>query len=221
MKKLAVLALALLLIGPAAFADSADAGKSLSVRTFSFKYKQAENAAAAIKKLMSAEGSISMQPTSNSLVITDRVENMRAIAQALAEFDAPAQAFHLVVRLVGASRASEAKVSENLKDVAPKLAMLRYNVLESIGNANVEGREGEPGIVELGTYRADFSFGEYDSSSDSIKLQDFKLSRLEKDTLAPLMKTTLNLKLGQTVILSAQKDSNSQKALMIVVMAKR
>ncbi|HET7434016.1 MAG TPA: secretin N-terminal domain-containing protein [Thermoanaerobaculia bacterium] len=221
MKKLAVLALALMLLGTAAFADTADAGRSLSVRTFTFKYKQAETAATAVKKLMSADGSLAMQPGANSLVITDRPENMKSIAQALAEFDVPPQTFHLNVRLVSAARGAEAKISDSLKDVAPKLAMLRYNNLESVGSANVQGREGEPGMVDLGTFRADFSFGEYDAASDSIKLSDFKLSRLEKDTLSPLMKTTLNLKLGQTVIIGAQKDPNSQKALMIVVMAKR
>jgi hypothetical protein len=50
---------------------------------------------------------------------------------------------------------------------------------------------------------------------------DFKLSRLEADQLAPMMKTTLNLKLGQTVIIGATKQAQSQRALMIVFSAKR
>jgi hypothetical protein len=47
------------------------------------------------------------------------------------------------------------------------------------------------------------------------------VSRLEGEQLTQLMKTTLNLKLGQTVILSATRDANSGRALMIVVSAKR
>jgi Bacterial type II/III secretion system short domain len=225
MKRLfAVMMLALCLLAVPAFADAADAGKKLSVQTFQFKHKQAEKAAGVIKSLLSPEGSMSMQASANSLVVTDAPENLKKIAAALAEFDTAAQAFRLTVRLVSASRgaANEGpRVPAELRDVAPKLALLRYNVLESMGQREILGKEGEPGIVDLNGYRADFRFGEYDAASDSIKVSDFKLSRMEGDQLAPMLKTTLNLKLGQTVILGATKQPQSQRALMIVVTAKR
>ena len=224
MKRLFVVMLTLCLLAVPAFADAADAGKKLSVQTFQFKHKQAEKAAGVIKSLLSPEGSMSMQASANSLVVTDAPENLKKIAAALAEFDAPAPAFHLTVRLVAASRGvanEQPRVPAELRDVAPKLALLRYNVLESLGQMDVLGKEGEPGIVDLNGYRADFRFGEYDLASDSIKISDFKLSRLEGDQLAPMLKTTLNLKLGQTVILGATKQPQSQRALMIVVTAKR
>ena len=224
MKRLFCIVLTLLLVSAPAFADDAgDVGKSLTVRTFQFKHKQAENAAAAIKSLMSAEGTMSIQPSTNSLVVTDLPENMKTIAAKLAEFDKSAQPFRLSVRLVAAGRVAEgdARVASELRDVASKLAVLRYNALDSVGGAEVLGKEGEPGLVELNGYRADFKFGEYDPASDSIKISDFKLSRLEGDQLAPMMKTTLNLKLGQTIVLSATRQPQSQRALMIVVSAKR
>ncbi len=224
MKRLLTIALTLLLVAASAFADdAADAGKSLTVRTFQFKFKKAENAAAVIKPLMSGEGSISIRSSGNSLVVTDQPENLKKIAAALQDFDVEAQAFRLSVRLVAATRsgASEGRVPAELKDVASKLALLRYNALDNIGSAEVLGKEGEPGEIDLTGYRADFKFGEYDASSDSINLTDFKLSRLEGDVLSPMMKTTLNLKLGQTVIISAQKQAQSNRALMIVFTAKR
>ena len=225
MKRLFCIALTLLLLSVSAFADdAAEVGKSLTVRTFQFKHKQAENAAAAIKSLVSAEGSMSIQPSSNSLVVTDRPENMKSIAALLAKFDTEAQPFRLSVRLVSAGRVAAgemARISEELRDVAPKLALLRYNALDNIGGAEVVGKEGEPGLLELNGYRAEFKFGEYDPASDSIKLSDFKLARLEGDQLAPMLKTTLNLKLGQTVVISATRQAQSQRALMIVVSAKR
>jgi hypothetical protein len=224
MKRLIVVMLALCLLAGSAFADAADAGKKLSVQTFQFKHKQAEKAAGAIKSLLGAEGSMSMQASSNSLVVTDSPENLKRIAAALAEFDTAAQAFQLTVRLVSATRGAaneQAKVPAELRDVAPKLALLRYNVLENVGHADVLGKEGEPGLVDMTGYRANFVFGEYDAASDSIKVSDFKLSRLEGDQLTPVLKTTLNLKLGQTVILGATKQPQSQRALMIVVTAKR
>src|SRR4051812_14438967 len=142
-----------------------DAAKALTVRTFTFKYKDAEKATGVIKALLSPEGTISIQPGTKSLVVTDSADNLKAVAKAVADFDVPPQTFHLSVRLVSAGRvaAEAAKISDELKDVAPKLAMLRYNALESAGQAEFEGKEGDPGIVEMPTgYRADFKLGEYD-----------------------------------------------------------
>ena len=221
MKRLSMYVVAILLASATAFADAADMGKNLTVRTFQFKHKQAEKAAAVIKPLMSAEGSMSIQPAANSLIVSELPENLKKIATALADFDRAAQTLRLSIRLVGATRGDKDQVDEQLADVASKLALLRYNVLESIGAAQVTGKEGEAGLVELNGYRADFRFGEYDPASDSVKLGDFRLARLEGDQLTPMLKTTLNLKLGQTVILGATKQPNSTRALMIVVTAQR
>jgi hypothetical protein len=222
-KRLTLTLLALLLVSSSAFADAGEVGRNLTLKTFQFRNKQAEKAAAVIKPLMSAEGSMNIQPSANSLIVTDLPENMKKITAALAQFDQPAQAFHLTVRLVSARRgtAAEAHVGPDLSDVSPKLALLRYNVLESLGTAEVAGKEGDPGQVDLGAHRADFHIGEYDPASDSLKVGDFRLSRRDGDQLTPLMKTTLNLKLGQTVIIGVTKEAQSQRALMIVVTAKR
>ena len=75
--------------------------------------------------------------------------------------------------------------------------------------------------MELNGYRADFKFGDYDPASDSVKLGEFRLSKLDGDQLSPMLKTTLNLKIGQTVIIGATKQPNSNRALMIVVTAQR
>lgn len=221
MKRILIVMSALLLFSTSAFAEAADLGKSLTVRTFQFKHKEANKAAAVIAPLMSAEGSMSIQPAANSLVVTDLPANLKQIASALGEFDKAPQALTLSIRLVNASRGGDARVDPTLTDVASKLALLRYNVLESIGTTDVAGQEGGGGVIDLGGYRADFRFGEYDPASDSVKVNDFKLFRLAGDQLDPLLKTTLNLKLGQTVIIGATRQPQSQRALMIVVTAKR
>jgi hypothetical protein len=219
MKRYAMYLMAVLFVSASAFADAADVGRSLKVQTFQLKHKQADVAAGVIKPLMSAEGSMSFQPAANSLVVTDVAENMKKIAAAIAQFDAPPQPLQLSIRLVSASRGNAGRVDSALSDVASKLALLRYNVLEDAGSAQVTGREGEAGLVDLTGYRADFRFGEYDAMSDSVKLSDFKLLKLDGDQLTPVLKTTLNLKLGQTVIIGATRQPGSQRALMIVVTA--
>jgi hypothetical protein len=221
MKRLLMNLMALLLVSATALADTADVGKTLSVRTFQFRNKQADKAAGVIKPLISADGSMSIQPAANSLIVTDHPENMKRIGEALAQFDRPATPLLLSVRLVGASRGAEAKVDPVLNDIASKLALLRYNVLENLGSADAGGKEGEPGQIELEGYRAEFKFGEYDPATDTVKVSDFRLARLEDEQLTTLLKTTLNLKIGQTVIIGATKQPQSQKALMLVVTAKR
>lgn len=221
MKRILTLMMALLFVSATSFAQTQNVGKTLTAKTFVFKHKQADKAANVIKGILSAEGSMSIQPTANSLVVTDLPENLKKIAAAIATFDAPAQPLQLSIRLVSASRGAEAKVDPAVKDVASKLALLRYNVLEHVGAAQATGKEGEPGQVSIAGYRADFKFGEYDPASDSVQLADFKLFRQEGDQLAPMLKTTLNLKLGQTVIVGATKQPESPRALMIVVTAQR
>jgi hypothetical protein len=207
-------------------AAATDAKPGLSVRSFTFKFKQADKAAAAIKPLLSAESSMSIQPSSNALVVTDHAENMKAVAKMIGDFDKEPQSFRLYVRIVGASRVEgAAKIPDDLKDVARKLSMLPYNTYEAVGEATVQGKEGDPGLIDMPSgYRAGFHFGEYDPASDSIAVKDLQISKLtgaQKDQLTSLLKTSLNLTIGQTYILGASKAPQSQRALMIVLVARR
>jgi Bacterial type II/III secretion system short domain len=221
-----LLPLLLLLLSTAALADGANGangGKNLTVRTYQLKHKQAESAVAAIKSLLTAEGSISIQPATSSLVITDRPESVKKVIERLEQFDTPPQPFKLTIRVVSAGHvpADRARIDPALEDIAPKLTLLRYNALETAGSAEVVGSEGDPGLVDLNSYRADFKFGDYDAASDSLQIVDFKLLRLGDDQLEPVLKTTLNLKLGQMVIIGATRQPESQRALVIVFTAKR
>ena len=222
MKRIAVMMMLLLFVSASALADAAEAGKSLSVRTFQFKHKQADKAAAMIKGLLTPSGSMSIQPATNSLVVTDDPEALKTIAAALAKFDAAPQPFHLTVRLISASRGAKgARFPDEVRDLESKLALLGYNNVELIGAAEVQGKEGDSGLVDLPSYRAEFKFGEYDPASDTIAVGDFQLSRLTGDQLSGLMKTTLNLKLGQTIVVGVTRQANSQRALMMVLSARR
>src|ERR1051326_7733292 len=93
MKRILTALCAFLLVCGVAMAEPREPGQALTVRTFTFKHKDADKAAAAIKKLLSPEGSMSIQPSTNALVVTDRAENLKAIAKTLADFDADAKSF--------------------------------------------------------------------------------------------------------------------------------
>jgi Bacterial type II/III secretion system short domain len=221
MKRIFLPILIVLLTAGMVLAEPAEGGKGLSVRTFQFKYKDVDRAAAIIKPLLSAQGSISMQPSERSLVVTDRADNIAAIASALSEFDTAPRPLKLSIRLVMASRTeTPARVPDELRDVAPKLAMLRYNSVESLGAADIESREGDSGSVELANgFRAEFRMGEYDPASKSVTVTDFKLSKVQDSQLKNLYKTTLNLKVGQTLILAATRQG--QRAVVVVLAARK
>jgi hypothetical protein len=225
MKRLLILTLMAMLTAGAAVAENADAeGTNLVARTFQFKHKAAEKAATVIKGLLSADGTMSIQPSSNALVVTDRPENVRQVTAALAEFDTAAKQFRVTVRLVSAGRlpAGQApRIKDDLKDVAKKLEVFGYTSVETVGDGVAETKEGEPGLLEMTGYRADFKLGEYDAASDSVRVGDFRLARVNGQELSSLMKTSLNLKLGRSYVFVATRDPKSQRALAIMISASR
>jgi hypothetical protein len=195
-------------------------------RSFQFKHKDAERAAAAIRPLLSADGSVSIQSSNNTLMVTDRPEVIRNVAAALEKYDVPGQSFRVSVRLVAASRGSGTpRVPEELKEISAKLSgVLKFNAFEKLGEMTITASEGAPVSIDqlAQNYRSDFRVGEYDPASDSIRLNDFRVQRRENGAAAtPLPRTSLNLKIGQTVIVGASKLPDSDKALMIVLVAER
>jgi len=223
MKRVLLILLTFLFVTGVAFAEPADGAKAaLSVRTFQFKYKTADRAAGIIKSLLSVDGSMSISPTANSLVVTDHANNIKAVSAAISEYDAAPRGVKLSVRLIAASHADVTpKTVEELKDISKSFFMMGYNSLESLGSANVESHEGENGTINLADgYRADFKFGEYDPASDSVELTDFRISRLQNEQLSEIYKTTLNLKIGQTVVLGVKRPKG-QRALSVAFVARR
>src|SRR5512140_395747 len=179
LKSAVVLMIVLSLFTVTAFAE----GPGVAVRSFQFRYKQAENAAIAIKPLVSSDGSFSIQPSTNTLVVTDKPENLKNIAAAVAQYDKPARGVKITIRLVAASRqANPAKVPDDLVDLSNKLSgVLRFNSFEKLGEITAEGKEGDPVITNVdGVYRAEFKIGEYDPLSDTIRIADFQLSRMQQ-----------------------------------------
>lgn len=230
MKMKTLIVVLFLTLAPAFIVAADDAPTAqLSARSFQFRFRDAEKAAAIIKPLMSAQGSFSIQPSSNTLVITDRPDNLRSIVGMLEQFDRPPRSFRIELKLVAASRApSAAKVPDDLKQIAGRLAgMLRFNSFEKMGDLVADGKEGDPVIIRLDSgYGADFRIGEFDPLSGTLRIHDFQLTRLQKSgkeesQIIPLLKTSLNLKVGQTVVLGASRQADSQRALMLVLVAKR
>ncbi|MGK2856115.1 MAG: secretin N-terminal domain-containing protein [Thermoanaerobaculia bacterium] len=228
MKRIALFCLILTLAAFGAAAQQAD-GKVV-VQTFKFKFKSADKAAQMVRPLVSSEGSVSIQPGANTLVVTDRGDNVSRIADAIEDYDVPSRTFKLEMKLVSAGRVTgkPPAVPEDLREVAAKLSgVLRFNSFEKVGELSVAGREGDVVRRDLeGSYHADFTIGEYDPVTGTVQVSEFRLGRYEqtaagKKELTEVLKTTLNLKVGQTVVLGASKLPESNRALMLIVVARQ
>jgi hypothetical protein len=225
MRKAAFGVILLALLGSASTALAAPAeNEKLTARSFQFKFRDASRAASVIKPLISSSGSVSIQPSSNTLVVTDSPAALREIARALAQYDAPPKAFTVELQLVAASRAANPPpVPEELREISAKLSgVLRFNRFDKLGEIRTQGREGDPVLATLDGYRADFSVGEFDPISQTLQLSDFRIMKLPEgggDLQQVFRNSTLNLRVGQTVVLGASRLPDSNRILMIVLTA--
>jgi len=224
--RIAFVLLALLVAAPSLHADDAAApAGALTARSFEIHYKDVEKAAAMIKPLLSEDGSYSVQPSKNALVVTDTEENLDKIAGALAKYDAPPRHFVLKLTLVAASRSdSPAPVPDDLREISRKLSgVLRYNSFEKLGGITAQGKEGDDVVLDFDPgYRATFHFGEYDPVTGTVRLDGFRLDRVQpssSDGGDSVMRTSLNLKIGQTIVVGASRKPTATRALMLVLVA--
>lgn len=209
-------------------AAAAAAAGDLETRSYRLKFKEIDRAASLIKSVVSAEGSISLQPASRTIVITDRSENLRRIVQMLDRFDVAPQAFTLELKLATAARGGEAKVPEEFKSIASKLAMLGFTQLEKVGESVATGKEGDASTGAPGSaYRIDFQFGSFDPASETIRVNELRVQRVGKPDangiaeVTQLFKTSLNVRLNQETVLGVARDASSNRTLMLVVTARR
>jgi hypothetical protein len=215
----------LALLGSAVAVAAPAENEKLTARSFQFKFRDASRAASVIKPLISSSGSVSIQPSSNTLVVTDSPAALREIARALAQYDAPPKAFTVEIRLVAASfqQKNPPPVPEDLREISAKLSgVLKFNRFEKLGEIRTQGREGDPVLATLDGYRADFSVGEFDPISQTLQLSEFRIMKLPEgggDLQQVLRNSTLNLRVGQTVVLGASRLPDSNRILMIVLTA--
>lgn len=226
MKKAVIGVMLLALLGGAsAFAAPAAGSEKLTARSFQFKFRDASRAASVIKPLVSEAGSVSIQPSSNTIVVTDSPAALREIARAIAQYDAPPKSFTVELQLVAASRAANPPpVPEDLREISAKLSgVLRFNRFDKLGEIQAIGREGDPVLTDLdGSYRADFKMGEFDPISQTLQLSDFRILRVPEgggEVQQIFRNSTLNLRVGQTVVLGASRMPDSNRILMIVLTA--
>jgi hypothetical protein len=225
----AIVACVLWTCGPAreALAAQPRAADEMVLHAYTLRYQQAIEAIPLIQPLLSARGTLELQPGGNTLVIRDTGTALARIVPVLRSFDHPSQPLKVEILIVRASRALvspqvthsdlPAALTRRLRELLP------YEIYELQAQATLASQEGQAVAYELGDdYVVNFRLGTL-LEARRIKLSNFEVGRhpAGRKVAVPLVHTSLNLCLDQTMSLGLARSEGSRDALIIVVTVRR
>lgn len=195
----------------------------LVLHAYTLRYQQAIEAIPLIQPLLTGRGTLELQPGGNTLVIRDTATALARIVPVLHAFDHPAQPLKVEILIVRASRAVVSP-QVNRSDLPEPLTrrlreLLPYEIYEMQAQANLGSQEGQAVAYELGDdYVVSFRLGTL-MEAKRIRLANFEVSRRagKSKSTVPLVHTSLNLCLDQTMSLGLARSEGSRDALIIVV----
>jgi hypothetical protein len=200
------------------------------VKVFTLKYRKIEDALPLLRPLLSDSGAVSavLEASHNSLTVRGTPERVEQITRAVAAFDVPLRAIDIAVTLLKSagekSRAEKADVSQEIRGIGEKLKKL-FNVTDftRLDSVIVQGTEGQRVVYVMGGgYRLEFLL---DPSRDGtqVQLRDLSLERVRheagKETRGEILRTSINVNLGQPYILGVGRDEAAGDKLFVVFFA--
>lgn len=202
------------------------------VRVFSLKYHAPEDAVAVVRPVLTEGGSVIVQPKGNVLTVRDSAAAVERAARTIAAWDVAPRSVNLRVTLLRASMESRAgpgvfpvsPPEEELQGIGDRLRQLfRFTSYQRLDTVLVQGSEGQTVASVLGRdYRLEFQI---EGSDD---LRQVRLKGLTFERLRPvagpgvsfprgdILRTTLNIPVGQPFILAVGRDEAATGALVLV-----
>ena len=213
----------LLLLFLASGAAQAQGGEMI-VHAYTLKHRRATEAIALVSRLLSRNGTVELQPATNTVVIRDTAAYVNRIIPVLNNYDLPARPLTLELYIVRATRSavSPPVPRSNLpEEVTRELRqMLSYDNYDVQARAQLTSLEGQAvTYVVGGEYEVGFRVGTV-QGGQWIRLSDFRISqRMENRAADQLLVRgkSLNLPLGKTMCVGLARDESSASALMVVL----
>ncbi len=205
---------------------------------YTLKHQQAHEALALIRPLLTARGTVEVQPGDNTLVIRESRPTLARLARVLAEFDHPPEELRFDIRVVRAGPRRNVVSPPEPESVGGPLSeelaarlreLLRYDDYRILAEAGVTTREGEEVTYAFGdTYAVSFRSGTV-MAGQRVKLEGFRILKQVKNPaikgrqLEPreLFHATLNLWLDRPFNLVLAQDKSRQEALMVAISCRR
>ncbi len=195
---------------------------NVRLHVFTLQHQRAADALAVVRPLLSSRGVVELDEAANTLAVRDTLPALSRVTLAVRGFDHVARGLRFDVQLVHAELASLSPVprSDALDpELLAKLRqLLRFQHYALIGRATIASREGELVTYDIGNgYRLAFRVGTL-MDERRVRLGDLTMLRLAPGgSQNALLRTAINLSLGQPLILGLTRDESSDRALMLVL----
>ncbi len=221
---LATLMLAALVVPGGALAQPTD---SREVHAFTLENQPASEALVLVRRLLSDDGTVELQPRENTVVVRDRRDVLDRLRPLIESFDHPKIDLRFEIHLLSAGgdtgSAPPPAVVEKLE------RYLRYDGYRVLGSAGVTSREGGRVTYDLGDdYQVSFRPGTMVAGS-SLKLHDFQITKRSPRLTASsanksrqpkpeqLIQTNLNLWREKQFIMVLSQDAGASEELMVAI----
>jgi hypothetical protein len=229
MAKTVSLLLALLLAG-AAPAALHPAVPDVVVRVFTLKHRSPDEALVIVRPALTETGSVILQPRGNTLTVRDTSAAVERAAKTIAAWDVPPRPLDLRVTLLRASTGNPGarpvvpETEGELQGVGDRLRKLfRFTDYARLDTVVVQGVEGQTvAYVLAGDYRLEFQI-EPSGDPRQVRLRGLSFERLRRspgpgvaDVRNDILRTTINVPIGQPFILAVGRDEAASGALVLI-----
>jgi hypothetical protein len=200
------------------------------LRVFQLHFRPAREAAALVEPLLSAEGSVLLQPSLNSITVRDTPEVLKRVAEALASWDVAPLSYRVRVRVLLASMdpPQPGKASPLISGIGAEISKLfHFTDYQEVATLQVTASEGS--AVELAAgerYHLRFTVKGVAQDPERVQLAQLQLARRDQgadssEALHPLLRATVTLLLKQPSVVGGARAENANQALFLVLWAER
>ncbi|HEV8266957.1 MAG TPA: hypothetical protein VGR00_01940, partial [Thermoanaerobaculia bacterium] len=169
-----------------------------------------------------------------TLTVRDVAPAVERTAQAISSYDVPPRAVSISIALLKASDdpappGAKREVSDEIRGVGERLKKLfKMTSFSRLDSVVVQGTEGDPIAYAIGgEYRLEFVIegsredAGKEAKETTIRLKDVAFERIRrdekgKDVRRELLKTSINVTVGQPFILGVGRDEAASGALFLV-----
>lgn len=207
----------------AAAAQTPPASESLSTYRYRVEHRDLPEVLERIQPLLSPRGAVEIAADGRTLEIRDSLAALTRVARALAAYDLSPIPIALRVQLVWAGREPRA-VPRETAPLSPLLlrqlrGLLAFDTYTLLAGARLEAREGDRVAYEFPTgHRVEFLLGNF-VEGQQVRLSDFRVLAARGEAAGPrtLLRSSVNLRLSQPLVLGLTKSEASGEALLIVL----
>ncbi len=227
--KLSRVLICTILCSAAISTSMAQQAPTMIVKVFRIRYAEPAEISAAVQKLLSNEGSITVQPAQRRITVKDQRERIDQIAKLIAHMDVQPQNFRLQVTLL---RGVESlKKDEVPFSVSARLQkMFPFKAYSEIGRAELQGRTGDTLELKLDkSYRLELTAFDhrrenlpFGIASNALRLDlSPVILQMAVDGQKPrqILKTRVVLSENQELSIGAGISENAREGLVLVLKA--